>query len=146
MLSSLFNVVVGLISVIYIAKKDTKAVAKTSIWAAVINLVVNLALIKFIGLYAASISTLAAYLIMSVIRLIDVKKYIVIRLDKKFIISAVLIGTVLLIVYYINNLFMNIGAVLLSILYAWIINDKSINSIINMVKSKFLKKGEVSNG
>lgn len=146
MLSSLFNVVVGLISVIYIAKKDTKAVAKTSIWAAIINLVVNLALIKFIGLYAASISTLAAYSIMSIIRLIDVKKYIKIRLDKKFIVSAILIGLILFATYYINNLYLNIGVMLLVIIYAIVINAKSINSIIDMVKGKFLKKGEVSNG
>ena len=146
MLSSLFNVVVGLISVIYIAKKDTKAVAKTSIWAAIINLVVNLALIRFVGLYAASISTLAAYLIMSIIRLIDVRKYIKINLDKRFIVSAVLVGIIIFVAYYINNLYLNIGVVLLTSIYAIMSNAKSINSIIDMVKSKFLKKGEVLNG
>lgn len=87
MLSSLFNVLVGLISVIYIAKKDTKAVARTSILAATINLIVNLVLIKFIGLYAASISTLVAYFTMSIYRLYDVKKYIKIKLDKSFILK-----------------------------------------------------------
>lgn len=146
MLSSLFNVVVGLISVIYIAKKDTKAVAKTSIWAAIINLVVNLALIRFVGLYAASISTLAAYLIMSIIRLIDVRKYIKINLDKRFIVSAVLVGIIIFVAYYIDNLYLNIGVVLLTSIYAIMSNAKSINSIIDMVKSKFLKKGEVLNG
>lgn len=145
MLSSLFNVVVGLISVIYIAKKDTKAVAKTSIMSALINLVVNLCLIKFIGLYAASISTLAAYLIMSVYRLHDVKKYITIKLDKKFILSAAIMVVILFISYYINNLYLNIAIILITIIYAWLINRNSISSITNMLKNKFLKKG-VSNG
>lgn len=144
MLSSLFNVVVGLISVIYIAKKDTKAVAKTSIMSALINLVVNLCLIKFIGLYAASISTLAAYLIMSIYRLYDVKKYITIKLDKKFILSAAIMIVILFVSYYINNLYLNIAIILVTIIYAWLINKNSINSITNMLKSKFLKKG-VSN-
>ena len=146
MLSSLFNVVVGLISVIYIAKKDTEAVAKTSIWAAIINLVVNLALIRFVGLYAASISTLAAYLIMSIIRLIDVRKYIKINLDKRFIVSAVFVGIIIFVSYYIDSLYLNIAVVLLTSIYAIMSNAKSINSIIDMIKSKFLKKGEVLNG
>lgn len=144
MLSSLFNVVVGLISVIYIAKKDTKAVAKTSVMSAIINLVVNLCLIKFIGLYAASISTLVAYFIMSIYRLHDVKKYITIKLDKKFILSLAIMTVILFVSYYINNLYLNIVMVLITILYAWIVNKNSINSIIDMVKTKFLKKG-VSN-
>lgn len=144
MLSSLFNVVVGLLSVIYIAKKDTKAVAKTSIFAAIINLIVNLGLIKFIGLYAASISTLAAYFIMSIYRLHDVKKYITIKLDKKFILSSAIMIVILFVSYYINNLYLNIAIVLITVLYAWLVNKNSINSIIDMVKAKFLKKG-VSN-
>ena len=145
MISSLFNVVVGLISVIYIAKKDTKAVAKTSVCSAIINVVVNLALIKFVGLYAASISTLAAYLIMSVYRMYDVRKYIKIDLNKNFIISVMVMIPVIFVCYYINNLYLNITIILLVLIYAWLINKKSVNLIINMVKGKFLKKG-VQNG
>ena len=145
MISSLFNVVVGLISVIYIAKKDTKAVAKTSVCSAIINVVVNLALIKFVGLYAASISTLAAYLIMSVYRMYDVRKYIKIDLNKNFIISVMVMIPVIFVCYYINNLYLNITMILLVLIYAWLINKKSVNLIINMVKGKFLKKG-VQNG
>lgn len=141
MISSLFNVVVGLISVIYIAKKDTKAVAKTSICSAIINVVVNLALIKFVGLYAASISTLAAYLIMSIYRMYDVRKYIKIDLNKKFIISATVMIPIIFVCYYINNLYLNIIIILLVLVYAWLVNRKSVNLITNMIKEKFLKKG-----
>ena len=44
----------------------------------------------------------------------------------------------------INNLYLNIVMLLITILYAWLVNKNSINSIIDMVKAKFLKKG-VSN-
>src|SRR5699024_3118416 len=64
-IASLFNVVVGLLSVIYVAKKNTKAIANTSIVSAIINIVVHLSLIKFVGLYAAVISTFASFFIMS---------------------------------------------------------------------------------
>ena len=143
MLSSLFNVLVGLISVIYIAKKDTKAVARTSIMSAIINLVINLVLIKFIGLYAASISTLVAYMSMGIYRLYDVKKYIKIKLDKSFVLKTLLMIPILFISYYINNLYLNIIIILITILYAWLINKDSISLIINMIKGKFKKSGKL---
>lgn len=143
MTSSLFNVLVGLISVIYIAKKDTKAVARTSIMSAIINLVINLVLIKFIGLYAASISTLVAYMSMGIYRLYDVKKYIKIKLDKSFILKTLLMIPILFISYYINNLYLNIIIILITILYAWLINKDSISLIINMIKGKFKKSGKL---
>ena len=43
MIGSIFNVVVGLISTIYVTKKNTKAIASTSIISAIINIVVHLA-------------------------------------------------------------------------------------------------------
>lgn len=141
MLASLFNVLVGLISVIYIAKKDTKSVARTSIMSAVINLVVNLLLIKYIGLYAASISTLVAYMSMGIYRLYDVKKYIKIKLDKSFILKTITMIPMLFIAYYINNIYINIIMIVFTLLYAWLENRNSINLIFNMVKEKIRKSG-----
>lgn len=145
MLASLFNVLVGLLSVIYIAKKDTKAVARTSILAAIINLVVNLGLINFIGLYSASISTLVAYLAMSIYRLRDVRKYIIVKLEKTFVIITLIMIIILFSIYYINNIYLNIIGILVTIIYAWYINKNSLQTILNMVKGKFIKKG-VTNG
>ena len=140
MLSSLFNVVVGLLGVIYIAKKDTKTIAKTSSMAAIINLIFNLLLIKFIGLYAASLSTLAAYLIMTIYRLYNIKKYITLKLDKRFVIISIIFLVGLICSYYINNLYLNVIICLITIVYAWLVNKNSIQLIIDMMKSKFLKR------
>lgn len=136
MLATLFNVMVGLLSVIYIAKKNTKAVAKTSIMAAIINLIVNLGLIKFIGLYAASISTLVSYFAMAIYRYVDVQKYIKIKIDKKFLIVAFIMMPILLISYYINNLYLNIVMVLIVCLYALITNLKTLNIVLDFIKKK----------
>ena len=76
MLSSIFNVVVGLYSVIYVALKKTKEIAKTSIYAGIINIIVHLVLVKYIGLYAAPVSTIVAFGSMAVYRYFDLKKYL----------------------------------------------------------------------
>ena len=81
--ATIFNIFVSLLGSVYVALKKTKEIAKTSIYAAIINIILNLIFIKYIGLYAASISTLIAYFIMSIYRFVDIKKYVNIVLDKK---------------------------------------------------------------
>lgn len=145
MLGSLFNVVVGLISTVYVAKKNTKAIANTSIISAIINIVVHLLLVNLVGLYAAAISTLVAFIIMSFYRLYDIKKnYFKISFDKKFIIKTIITLSIVLILYYINNLYLNILNVLIAILYAWNVNKDSIHVVLNLVKKKLnITKKEV---
>ena len=139
-LGSLFNVVVGLISVIYVGKKNTKAIANTSVVSAIINIIVHLVLIKFIGLYAAIISTLTAFVIMSVYRIIDINKtYFKIELDKKMLCKTVFVVMVVVVLYYINNIFLNLMSILIAILFAWNLNKNSIKIIINMLKNKVKK-------
>lgn len=134
MIASIFNVLVGLFSVIYIAKKDTKTVAKTSVIAAIINIIVNLGLIKFIGLYAASISTLVSYLCISIHRYIDINKnHINLKFDKKFIILSIVIGLFICLTYYLKNPILNVVSVMVVAIYALIINYKSINFIKDII-------------
>ena len=60
---------------IYIAYMKTKSVGITTMLAALCNLAVDILLVRRIGIYAASISTLVSYLILFVYRLIDVQKF-----------------------------------------------------------------------
>lgn len=140
-IGSLFNVVVGLVSVIYVAKKNTKAIASTSIVSAVINIIVHLVLIKFIGLYAAVISTFVAFFIMSIYRFIDVsKRYFKVKIDINFIIQSLIALIVVFISYYINNIYLNVFVVLFAVFFAIYINKNSFDIILNMVMKK-VKRG-----
>lgn len=136
-IGSLFNVVVGLISVIYVAEKNTKAIASTSIVSAVINIIVHLVLIRFIGLYAAVISTFVAFFIMSIYRLMDAsKRYFKVRIDMKFIIQSLIALIVALISYYINNIYLNVFVVLFAVLFAIYINKDSFDIIFKLFAKK----------
>ena len=134
MLGCIFNVVVGLISTIYVAKKNTKAIANTSIVSAVINITVNLCLIKFIGLYASTIANLTAYFVMSVYRLYDLKKkYFEIKIDRTFIIATILVLIPILIAFYSNNMILYIIGLDIAVVYAYVINRKNLNKIFKMI-------------
>lgn len=144
LIGSLFNVVVGLVSTIYVAKKNTKAIANTSVVSAIINIVVHLILVKFIGLYAAAISTLIAYFVMSIYRLYDIKKrYFKVIVEKDIIIKSALILIIILPIYYFKNYVLCAVALLLTIIYAWNLNKDSIHLILDLLKNKLhLKKSE----
>ena len=138
MLSTIFNGVVIVYSGIYIAKKLTKQVAATSIMAAVLNIAINLIFIKFIGLYAAAISTMLSYLIMAMYRHYDLKKYINIKYEKGLIIRNIIVFTIAIIIYYINNFYINIVGLLIAVIYVIIFNKDVIKYLLNFIQQKYI--------
>lgn len=136
MIAVLFQVVVGLYSVIYVALKKSGEIAKTSMFAALINISVDLILIKFIGLYAASISTLVAYAAMALYRYFDVRKYVCVKLKNKNIILACLICMYTCTSYYSKNLVLVVSSQIIVVLYAYLINRSFLHSVIKEVVSK----------
>lgn len=59
---------------IYVGMKKSKELGLTSALAAIINLAIDFAFMRYIGIYAASLSTLAAYFVLLIIRFFSVKK------------------------------------------------------------------------
>lgn len=139
-LGSMVSIIVSLLAAIYIANKNTKIPAKIACGAAIINVVVHLCLVNYIGLYAATISTLVAYIIMCLHRVWDIKKkYFRVYIEKEILLKTFIILSIILAIYYSSNLILYIAGVLLAIIYAWNLNSKSINQIISILKRKFDK-------
>ena len=120
MVGSLFNIFVSFLGSIYVAKKITAEIAKTSIIAAIINISINIIFIRFIGLYSASIATS--------------KKYVTLILSKSLI-STVAISYVLsIVVYYINITTLNIIWAVIMIVVMILINKKTIFFLLDLLK------------
>lgn len=136
LIASLLNVMVGLLGVVYVATKKTFEIAKTTIIAALINIIVNIILIKYIGLYAASISTFMGYFITMIYRIIDTKKYLNIKYSLyKYvkIIVGILFSTI---IYYINNKLISIITLPFFICIALWVNKDYIVLIKKLIKGK----------
>ena len=139
-LASICQVVVGLVSVVYVSKNDTKAIAYTAIFAAIINITVHLLLINFIGLYAAIVSTFISYFVFSIYRTMDVsKKYLKIKIYRRHLYSVGIIIIVIL-SYYYSNTVCRIFSVIISLLYTIIINKDFIIYLTKSLKSKIRKE------
>lgn len=139
--STIFNVTQGLVAVVYAAKKNTKSIAKTSVFSAIINASLHLILIKSIGLYAAVLSTLVAFAILSMYRVHDVsEKYFKIKIDYKSIFMILLAFIFVTIAYYINELYINILSIIIAVIFGIVINIRSISFFKNIILKKLLKK------
>lgn len=124
MLAILFQVVVGLYSAVYVALKKSTEIAKTSFFAAAINLIVDVVLIRFIGLYAASLSTLAAYMVMAVYRYFHVRKFVNISLNPRVLIATLAVGLTTLFTYYCKDMLLSgINLALVAVYAVWINRD-----------------------
>ncbi len=119
---------------IYIAIKKTEQVGMTSTIGALLNLIINLVLIKKIGLYAASISTVCSYLIILIYRTIDLRKYLDIKYNRKeLVISTILMATSITVLYY-RNTFAILINLIISTIYNIIFNKILIVASYNKLK------------
>ena len=138
-LATVFNVLICLYSQIYLAKKMSKQVASTTIMGAIINILLNIIFIRYIGLYAAALSTTISYLIMAVYRHFDLKKYVNIKIEKSLIIQMIIIYSIAISAYYINNIYLNIISLIMACFYSFIINKDFLYKSIKTVKNKLKK-------
>lgn len=130
---------------IHNANMETKKNGSTTLIGAIINITVHLALIRFIGLFAAVISTLIAYLIIFIIRYLDIKKSINLTIDKKSIVCAIMVPVFFTLNYTcVSNSTIHFLLIISSCIIAAYMNEdiirNSFNSLRNIIKT--LKGGK----
>lgn len=136
MLASLFNVVVSLYGVIYVAYKKTVEIAKTAIYAATLNIVSHLVLIRFVGIYAAALSTMIGYGGMAIYRYFHSRKYIVIKFSFHTIVLSLLMLAISFLSYYSGNTVFQLVALTTIVAMSFILNKEMINIVLRAVKKK----------
>ena len=137
MLASIFQVMAGLLATLYIAHSKTKSIAITSILSAIINVVLDLILINIVGVYAAVISTLASFLFLFTYRLIDSRKrFFKIRMDKRLLTNLVIVLTIIIPLSYINNIYVILFNIFISICAALIFNGRNTKTLLSSIKRK----------
>lgn len=128
----------GFYGSLFVAFKETKLIGKSTIIGAVINIIVNLALIKFVGIYAAVLSTLFSNFIVNYYRKFKSKDYLNLeKLDNYYL--SIFMMILVTILYYFKNIYLNIISLLIAIVYSYITNKNLIKDIKNMLKEKLHK-------
>lgn len=120
---------------IFGAYMESKIVGLTTVISAIINLAINILLIKFIGLYAAAISTLVSSVFLYMYRQVKIRKYVKLK-DSKTVLVSTIITVIVFITYYSKNIVLQAIALILTIAYALMINNK----VVKMFSNKFIKR------
>ena len=140
MIGSIFEIFSILLGSLYISLKKSKNIAISTGGAALINIVINLCFMKRYGIIIACISTILSYLFLGIYRLIDLRKYIKLKLNyKKYIIASI---TLLLILFlYSRNINARvIVSIVVSIIIGVYLNKEILISIINRLKKEIIVK------
>ena len=100
---------------------------------------VFLLLINYIGLYAASISSLVAYAVNCIWRYIDLKKYMDVPLNKKLVLSTLVTLMLVCIPYYLRIFVGQCIGLFVAILYAAYINRDILLAVLKSPKTFKIK-------
>lgn len=121
---------------IYIAHKKTKSVGFTTMIAAIINLIVDFLLINYIGITAGSISTLVAYFLLYIYRMVDCLKFQNMSYNVKKQIILIGIVVIMLILCFLQNFILNIFNIFIGTIIFVLLNKYIIRDILNKVLLK----------
>ena len=80
-ISIIFGALSGFLGGFFGAVKNSKIFAKSTIISAIVNTLLNLTLVRFIGALGAAVATMVCYYLVWIIRYIDVRKYIAIKIN-----------------------------------------------------------------
>jgi len=129
LIGTYFSNISGFYGGIFTAYKDTKIMGITTMIAAIINIIINILFLKFIGIYAAAASTMLANFTVYLYRKSKVKRYVLLVEDYKRQILSILITGIILFFFYLQKpVLLGVGCIL-SIIYAIVINKKMIHII-----------------
>lgn len=139
MIGCMFNVVIGLVSTIYIVYKKTKVIAKTSIIAAVICVLLSVTLVKYIGIYASPVANIVGFGVMMIYRCIDLKKYVQMRWNIGYMLWLSVFASLVIATYYMENRMLSIVALLATVLFTLVANKSDIQLGIKYLRLKFTR-------
>ena len=142
-IATTYSCIVNFLASIYMAEKKSFMSLLTAMTGTVTNVVFNLILIPKMGATGAAVSTVLAFVVVFITRVIDTRKYVKIN----FKLPLMIFETILLVSQTALMLWLKEGvllyvieAVLLAVML--LVNIKPIMELANLIFSRFLKRGK----
>lgn len=134
-----FNSIASLYGGVFTALKKSTIIGKTTVIGACVNFFVNLFFIKFIGLYAASISTLISYLVIVLLRKKELNKVFRIKLPRLYLLQLLIVFAIVSFGYFYNNTHFNVLILIMLVIWSYYINKNLLNTVFLSTINKFKK-------
>ncbi len=119
---------------ILLAHSKTKLIGASTVMGAIINLLIHMALLPYISIYAAAISTLISQLVVTIIRFCTIKKMYDIQISKKLMCLNLPHLYFFVCSYMVKNRFIICGNLIFAIALLIVVNRKKIINVFKMIK------------
>lgn len=133
-LAMFYSCLASFLAGIYAANMKTVNIAITTLAAALCNLLIDLCFVNFIGIYAASISTLASYIVLTIYRMINVQHFQKIKFDIRLLIRNTGILCIMIAVLMCNKPIGNIINFILGIVMAVTLNKAVLVKMVKKIR------------
>lgn len=136
-LGAAVNALSGFVGVLYLCAKDTKGAASTTILGAVVNTVLSISLVPFVGLIGAALGNLFGNAVILVSRLRQTRKYCFLRICWiKYFCYAALVVVVSLVTSVLPSFASVIVFTLICIVVFAAVNRKSAKTLFDFAKRR----------
>ena len=125
---------------IYVAYKESRSVGVTTTAAAACNLIVDIAAIRWIGLYAASGSTLISYLFLFIFRSIDVQRMVKVTYKLRHMLVILSIMVLQSVLCFQRNFALNIINLIIGCAVFFAINRSFVRALLRKGTAYLNKK------
>ena len=130
---------------IYVAYMESKSVGITTTAAAACNLIVDIATIRWIGLYAASGSTLISYLFLFIFRSIDVQRIVKVRYNLAHMLTILAIMVSESVMCFMQRPVLNVINMVLGVVVFMVINKSFVKAVVKKGMT-FMNKRRAGSG
>lgn len=124
---------------IYVAYMKSKSVGITTMIAALLNLALDIGTIKWIGIYAASGSTLISYIFLFIYRIVDVQKIVKVRYSRSHVLCVISLMAAESIMCFLQNPVLNLINVIFGTVLFFALNRKLVGAVSVRVKKMISK-------
>lgn len=127
----------------YQSAKDTKGAFYSSVYGSIINILINLVAIPVIGIQAAALSTMLAFLTMWLIRIYQTRKYFNIDINRKNALISLIIIIISILLYYKYSILLPYFMTIIIIFFLYL-NYKNLITLYSQSKKYkgLFKKGD----
>lgn len=136
--AAVFQALGAFLGTIYAAAKKTKIIFYTTLLGAGINIVLNFALIPFVGATGAAIATLISYLVVWLSRVLDTKKILPIKINVKRELFSYILIVCQIVITNLELSYWYITSAILAVIIV-VLNRSTVIVLFNLIIDKLIR-------
>lgn len=143
LLSTVFSSFASFYGTGYLSSNNTRGAFSTVAVAAIVNIMLTVTLIQWMGLHAAAVANCVSMICLWLTRIVGTRKFYVIQIDKKMLAFYLILSAVYSALYYQNDPRLDAAMFIVAIGIGYYTNKQFLHTAMLKVQQKLLHKKPV---